>query len=134
MPWGPSATFAGVKRGACQPGGEDGADAADLVDPDLQDGDLDLLVLLHLLLLLEDLLSSGFRLAGDASLSLLLLLLWQNCITPPFGISLGRTSIILGCIPKHGKKFGMDPKSRPSQTPTNHPSQFFWHVPHSEPN
>ena len=59
---------------------------------------------------------------------------WQNCITPPFGISLGWTSIILGCIPKHGKKFGMDPKLRPSQTPTNHPSQFFWHVPHSEPN
>ena len=58
----------------------------------------------------------------------------QNCITPPFGISLGWTSIILGCIPKHGKKFGMDPKLRPSQTPTIHPSQFFWHVPHSEPN
>merc|ERR1712013_516048 len=61
---GPSATFASVKGGACQPGGEDGADAADLVDPDLQDGELDLLVLLHLLLLLEDLLSSGLRLAG----------------------------------------------------------------------
>ena len=60
--------------------------------------------------------------------------IWQNCITPPFGISLGWTSIILGCIPKHGKKFGMDPKLRPSQTPTIHPSQFFWHVPHSEPN
>ena len=58
----------------------------------------------------------------------------QNCITPPFGISLGWTSIILGCIPKHRKKFGMDPKLRPSQTPTIHPSQFFWHVPHSEPN
>ena len=31
---------------------------------------------------------------------------WQNCTTPPFGISLGWTSIILGCIPKHRKKFG----------------------------
>ena len=59
---------------------------------------------------------------------------WQNCTTPPFGISLGWTSIILGCIPKHRKKFGMDPKLRPSQTPTIHPSRFFWHIPHSEPN
>ena len=59
---------------------------------------------------------------------------WQNCTTPPFGISLGWTSIILGCIPKQRKKFGMDPKLRPSQTPTNHPSRFFWHIPHSEPN
>ena len=48
----------------------------------------------------------------------------QNCTTPPFGISLGWTSIILGCIPKQRKKFGMDPKLRPSQTPTNHPSRF----------
>ena len=63
---------------------------------------------------------------------------WSNnhlrCTTPPFGISLGWTSIILGCIPKHRKKFGMDPKLRPSQTPTIHPSRFFWHIPHSEPN
>ena len=58
----------------------------------------------------------------------------QNCTTPPFGISLGWTSIILGCIPKHRKKFGMDPKLRPSQTPTIHPLRFFWHIPHSEPN
>ena len=28
---------------------------------------------------------------------------WQNCTTPPFGISLGWTSIILECIPKHKK-------------------------------
>ena len=62
------------------------------------------------------------------------MIIWQNCTTPPFGISLGWTSIILGCIPKHRKKFGMDPKLRPSQTPTNHPSRFFWHIPHSEPN
>ena len=40
----------------------------------------------------------------------------------------------MGCIPKHRKKFGMDPKLRPSQTPTIHPSRFFWHIPHSEPN
>ena len=30
--------------------------------------------------------------------------------------------------------FGMEPKLRPSQTPTIHPSRFFWHIPHSEPN
>ena len=60
--------------------------------------------------------------------------LWQNCTTPPFGISLGWTSIILGCIPKHRKKFGMDPKLRPAQFLTVHPSRFFWHIPHSEPN
>ena len=58
----------------------------------------------------------------------------QNCTTPPFGISLGWTSIILGCIPKHRKKFGMDPKLRPSQSLTIHPLQLFWHIPHSEPN
>ena len=29
--------------------------------------------------------------------------------------------------------FGMDPKLRPSQTPTIHPSQFFWHIKPSVP-
>ena len=58
----------------------------------------------------------------------MLMIQWQNCTTPPFGISLGWTSIILGCIPKHRKKFGMDPKLRPSQTPKPK------HIPHSEPN
>ena len=54
---------------------------------------------------------------------------WQNCTTPPFGISLGWTSIILGCIPKQRKKLRMGPNLRPSQTPTIHLSLFFWHLP-----
>ena len=59
-------------------------------------------------------------------------LAWQNCTTPLFGISLGWTSYIWGCIPNHGKPFRMDPNIRPSKTPTI--LQFFWHFTPSKPN
>ena len=56
--------------------------------------------------------------------------LYYTSFWDKFGINVN----YFGMYPKTKKKFGMDPKLRPSQTPTNHPSQFFWHVPHSEPN
>ena len=59
------ASLSSIKRRTPeQHGGEDGADAANPPDPDLQGGEPGHALLLHLLLLLKNLLPGGVRLAG----------------------------------------------------------------------